>query len=171
VTLINFVHLSVARSMLLFLLSSCTDWDNCNLWLMFDLSTTSWLYHGAVVDGRVNPRSWTQCCPVLSSSDCKLRRFEFSWVEQIVSPSIYRSYGIYFFRVDCIHAGLIAPNFLINWWTRSRCRSFCAGSFSSGILRASRTLEEIPPRTQHHRATAPQWVPTVMELSRQMSSS
>ena len=30
------------------------------------------------------------------------------------------------------------------------------------------TLEKIPPRTQHHRAQAPQWAPTVVELSRQM---
>ena len=35
--------------------------------------------------------------------------------------------------------------------------------------RASRTLGEIPPRTQHHRAQAPRWAPTVVELSWQMS--
>ena len=32
-----------------------------------------------------------------------------------------------------------------------------------------KTLGEIPSRTHHHRAQAPRWAPTVVELTRQMS--
>ena len=59
--------------------------------------------------------------------------------------------------------------FNLNWWIRSWCRSFGKTRIFFIPMQASQTLDEFPPRTQHHRAQAPRWAPTVVELSWQMS--
>ena len=77
-------------------------------------------------------------------------------------------------RISNMDPVLLTMHWLLPFHVDSDLIYVDAETFSSLAIaqpagRGFSILKKIPPRTQHHRAQAPRWVPTIMDLSRQMS--